>query len=617
MTKLRRLWSAGSWLAVTTSLWFACSSNERAPGALSDGCSINTDCSSPLVCAFRRCHNACKDSRDCTPGLRCIASDKPYRVCQLDGETRCVYNSDCPGGQVCGIDALCRDPCNADRDCIAGQLCVVGTCAEPRELTDAGTLPVANAIDAAISGQPCSYSSECAAPFVCRGGFCAYECLATADCSSGQTCLHHRCVAPACGGREGGIAAQAGGACQYSSECAPSLVCRDGQCTCECVGAADCSAGQDCVGFVCVSRAADGGRADVSVQAGDASGEADSGGLAHFAYVAASGADMIVVMSVDAITGALAALGPVAGVHPNVSVPSVNPFHVIVHPAGGYLLAANFSANTISVYRIDTVSGGLTTAGNAVAAGTNPIALATTPDGTLVFAANANSNNLSSYSFDPGTGALTPLGLVTTGNAPEWVAVDPKGKFLYVANTGTNDVAVFAIDPVRGAVATGLPYWLAGGINPTSLVVHPSGRFLYVALPGSNGVATFSIDAAMDGGAAAGPPRGIPTNAGTLARSVAVDPGGQFLFVANNTDSTVSTFAINQASGGLQASALPAASGTGPFFVTSDASGRHVYTANNLSGTVSAFAVSATGALSPVGGPVQAGAGATAIALGR
>jgi hypothetical protein len=239
-------------MALLATWLFACSSNERAAGAAAEGCSINSDCSSPLVCAFRRCHNACIGTRDCQPGLRCMASDKPFRVCQLPDETSCLYNSDCPGRQVCGVDARCRDQCAVDRDCLEGQACVTGTCAEPSELTGEGTLPVVNLADAQVSGQPCSYTSECASVFVCRNGLCAFECIADSDCSGGRACAEHRCVRPACGGADSGIAALAGGACQYTSECPPSLVCREGRCTCECLGMADCPTGYDCAQYVCV-----------------------------------------------------------------------------------------------------------------------------------------------------------------------------------------------------------------------------------------------------------------------------------------------------------------------------------------------------------------------------
>ena len=137
---------------------------------LSAGCVINTDCEDPLVCAFRRCHNECETSRDCTEGQRCVASDRPFRVCQLDDETNCERNSDCAFGMVCGVDGECRDQCGTSRDCIPGQVCTAGSCADEEELVD-GKLPIEVNLDDPVSAnRPCLYHSDCDAPLVCRGG---------------------------------------------------------------------------------------------------------------------------------------------------------------------------------------------------------------------------------------------------------------------------------------------------------------------------------------------------------------------------------------------------------------------------------------------------------------
>src|SRR5262245_37160214 len=105
----------------------ACSSDEPPRSNLSEGCLVNTDCSSPLVCAFRRCHVACESTRDCPSPARCVASDRPFHVCQLESERDCTYNSDCPKGQVCAADAQCRDQCQGDADCLSGQMCAAGS----------------------------------------------------------------------------------------------------------------------------------------------------------------------------------------------------------------------------------------------------------------------------------------------------------------------------------------------------------------------------------------------------------------------------------------------------------------------------------------------------------
>jgi hypothetical protein len=174
---------------------FACAGDDVQPIALGGGCLVNSDCSSPLICAFRLCHQECKDDRDCSAGQRCVAGDRPYRVCQLDQESRCSYNSDCASTEVCAIDDQCRDQCAADRDCVNGQLCVTGTCADPLELVDGG-LSVADGGER--NGQPCAYTSQCPPDLVCRDGVCNYECLASADCM-GFECKEHHCQYPDAG----------------------------------------------------------------------------------------------------------------------------------------------------------------------------------------------------------------------------------------------------------------------------------------------------------------------------------------------------------------------------------------------------------------------------------
>jgi hypothetical protein len=101
------------------------SADEKIRAAeLAQGCSINSDCRDPLVCAFERCHVACNEDRDCPDDLRCVlGSSDGINVCQLPDEVDCDSDKDCPGDQVCGVDEECRDSCERDGDCVEGQLC--------------------------------------------------------------------------------------------------------------------------------------------------------------------------------------------------------------------------------------------------------------------------------------------------------------------------------------------------------------------------------------------------------------------------------------------------------------------------------------------------------------
>jgi hypothetical protein len=60
--------------------------NAPSHAGVAGSCSINSDCNSPLVYAFGRCHNASNESRDCSPGQRCVPSGA-MGVCELPLET--------------------------------------------------------------------------------------------------------------------------------------------------------------------------------------------------------------------------------------------------------------------------------------------------------------------------------------------------------------------------------------------------------------------------------------------------------------------------------------------------------------------------------------------------
>lgn len=154
----------GLMLVGTVSLGFAgaCgdSSDERKAAAkLGEGCVLNSDCNDPFSCTFERCHEQCVDSRDCPGDERCVLTDEDFHVCQLDIETECEEAADCKGDQTCGVDAECRDECDGEGDCVDGQACSYGLCADEEELTDDGQLPIATGHEPDGSGGSAGMSS--------------------------------------------------------------------------------------------------------------------------------------------------------------------------------------------------------------------------------------------------------------------------------------------------------------------------------------------------------------------------------------------------------------------------------------------------------------------------
>lgn len=90
------------------------------------GCTLNSDCDSPLICVYQRCHQACGASSDCPDGQRCVAGDSASaaHVCQLPVESSCASEVSCTGDQLCSAtDQQCRTPCHSSKDCVKGDYC--------------------------------------------------------------------------------------------------------------------------------------------------------------------------------------------------------------------------------------------------------------------------------------------------------------------------------------------------------------------------------------------------------------------------------------------------------------------------------------------------------------
>ena len=232
---------AGGAIALSIAVLAACGSSDSASvdrAELAQGCLIDSDCDAPLRCAFKTCHNACTQSRDCPiAGERCVAAERPFNVCQLPSELHCNYNSDCPTGQRCGSDRECRDQCAASVDCIGGQLCTTGVCAESTELVNGALRAPSDGTPALVNeGQSCNRPSDCVEPLTCLQGVCGYECVADRDCSFSRTCVEHACRFLSADG--GTLTATD---CLRPSDCPEPLVCLFQHCAYQCVADRDCA----------------------------------------------------------------------------------------------------------------------------------------------------------------------------------------------------------------------------------------------------------------------------------------------------------------------------------------------------------------------------------------
>lgn len=202
-------------VSATVAVVLSCGSDTPLLG-LSQACLLNSDCSSPLLCVFQRCHTACVESRDCPMGQRCVASGLTH-VCQLPEESTCS-GSPCQAGQVCGPDEQCRVKCTTSAECTPGDSCLssgtASACFAPPNAIDALALSAGGIGDGGVSEGSAGELKDGAATDVLAatcadkvksgdetdvdcGGSCApcpidKACLVASDCAS-KGCVEKTC----------------------------------------------------------------------------------------------------------------------------------------------------------------------------------------------------------------------------------------------------------------------------------------------------------------------------------------------------------------------------------------------------------------------------------------
>jgi len=111
-----------------------------------------------------------------------------------------------------------------------------------------------------------------------------------------------------------------------------------------------------------------------------------------------------------------------------------------------------------------------------------PAAMVMSPRGFLYYINDgATPGPILIFSINPNSGSTDIVGSTSTGNTiPLWISFDPIGSYAYLSNTDTSNLSQFKVDPTTGVLSTNGPD-LPMGSELTASAVDPSGQFLFVA----------------------------------------------------------------------------------------------------------------------------------------
>ncbi len=316
------------------------------------------------------------------------------------------------------------------------------------------------------------------------------------------------------------------------------------------------------------------------------------------------------------------------------------PISVSVHPSRRFAYVTNAGSNTvngispnsISVYRLDPVTGVISGPTDTKQVNGNPISAVVHPTGKFVYVVNevrfgSPIGNVSVFAVDATTGALSASTTTAdSGGAPATaIAFSASGKFAYVTylhavstpvnNTYWDTVQTYSVDSATGQLSGPIGSAPTGD-NPWAIAVTPGGHFAYVAsLSTQNGVNELSTYSINSTGVAY---LQSSTSVQSQPSSLAMDPEGRFLYVGKQQpyyNQNLVVYSINASSGALTAaSAVLLGSGpqVGPIAVVADPQGQFVYAMDSTNGNIVPFTLNASSgtltAGTPVGGVLAGGA---------
>src|SRR3954470_3891765 len=208
----------------------------------------------------------------------------------------------------------------------------------------------------------------------------------------------------------------------------------------------------------------------------------------------------------------------------------------------------------ITIYRLNTAAGTLTPAGQT-AARTAPSFLATDPANKFLYAVDeVDVGKVLGFSINQKTGALTHLNDVSSaGVGPAHLSVDKTGHWVLVSNYADDKPGTIAVLPIGtdgrlGEAADTRDF--GPGTMPHEIFTDASNHFVLVPCKGGNFVAQLTFDP-NTGKLTPNDPERLPTAPKAGPRHLAFHPNGNFAYLINEVDLTMTAYAYDKDKGRL------------------------------------------------------------------
>src|SRR5713101_8293516 len=332
--------------------------------------------------------------------------------------------------------------------------------------------------------------------------------------------------------------------------------------------------------------------------------------MPYSVYVCLQDEDKIVAFAMDADTGQLT---------PQVEVPAAGgPSVMAISPDRRTLYVGHRTQPTISSFRIDPNSGGLTLLGT-VAPAHAPTFLASDRTGRYLLCAYYQGSGAAVHPVAAdGAVGTPPLDELATAPGAHAIATDPSNRFAFVPhiarlndnvleppkeNPGPNMILQFRFDAQTGHLTPNAPFRVepTERLGPRHYCFHPTQDLVYFSNEQGCSVSSYRLDPATGTLSAVQTISTLPDGYTTrnTCSQIHLVSSAKFLYVANRGHNSIAGFAVDT-SGRLTANGhVPTEPVPSNFSL--DPAGRFVFAAGSESGRLASYRINdETGALTPL-----------------
>ncbi|AVY96514.1 6-phosphogluconolactonase [Lelliottia sp. WB101] len=309
----------------------------------------------------------------------------------------------------------------------------------------------------------------------------------------------------------------------------------------------------------------------------------------------------------------------------------------VSHDGKTLYLASEAEKGVIQALRIGA-NGELTELNQVASGGAGPVYVSLTPEGRHLLVANYVSGSIAvlpvkadgslgeatdTHQDQGEPGAAKPEAAVegsfavSDHNGPHahMIAADPSGKYVFSTDLGLDRIYQYRFDKQRGKLTPNEPPFInasSKGAGPRHFVFTPKGDGLWLINEESSTLTWYALDQATgtlkEGKTISSLPKEY--NGTSFAAGLALSADGQQLYVANRLHNSIAHFRVT-AEGTLVHQEDVWTRGDYPRSLTLDKQGRWLYVMNQRSDNITRFRVAPDGKLSfepdytPVGSPSQ------------